>query len=327
VAKLKSMGRPDHGRTVRRRRFLLAGLALFLLIDVALVASALTANRPPANAGAVVEPTMVEPVETTPPVVEPVETKTPVETKPVETMPPARILSAFSSSAVWRATTGACPGAQASPELSTNGGATWTASDASADTGASSILVINAISESQASLVTLSATDCAPQLLATYVAGAQWAEQPHRLAKNWYLNPSNRAVLTSPSGQHVAPCSAVIGLVSRSDTIAGALCSDGTFARTGDGGASWGPATLVPGAVNLAVNDDGYLLAAAGQPGCSGVKVLSTLEAFDGVITSAGCREATFSAGEVALASADGIVWLWAGDSMSKSSDGGVTWQ
>jgi hypothetical protein len=320
------MGRPDHNRSIRRRRLLLAGLALFLLLDIALVASALTANKPPANAGS-----EVEPVETSAPVVEPVVTNRPavepVETKVVETKPPTRILSAFNSNTAWRATSGACPGAQASPELSTDGGATWTASDAAADTGASSILAINAISKSQASLVTLSATGCAPQLVATFVAGAQWAEQPDRLAKNWFVNPANRAVVTSPAGEHAAPCDAVIALASRSDTVAGALCSDGTLVRTGDGGASWGPSTPVPGAANLAVNVDGYLLAAADQPGCAGVQVLSTPDELDGAITPVGCREATFSPGDVALAGADGIVWLWAGDTVSTSTDGGATWR
>ncbi|TFB47782.1 hypothetical protein [Cryobacterium tagatosivorans] len=300
---------------------MLVGLVVFVLFDIALVAFALGGPLKPASVDA--NPTAVENVETTPtppPAVEPVET--PV----AAAVPPTRILSALDGTTAWRASTASCPRSQANPELTTDSGATWERSNASINTGASSILSINAISDSQASMVTLAADGCAPQLIGTFVAGAEWADFPDRLSGNWYVDPSDRATVHSPAGSFKAPCASVIALAPRTDADAGVLCADGTIARTSDGAAGWGKSISLPGAVNLAVSGDGYIVAAAGQKGCAGVQVLSTSEALDGSLTADGCREVTFKPGAVALSSAEGVVWLWAGDTFAQSSDGGATW-
>lgn len=313
--------RGRNNRTLRA--WMMVGLAVFVLFDIALVAFALGGPTKPAAVGA--KPAVVEPVETTPtppPAPEPVETPVAM----AAAVPPTRILSALDGTTAWRASTASCPRSQANPELTTDSGATWERSNASINTGASSILSINAISETQASMVTLAAEGCAPQLVGTFVAGADWAAFPDRLGGNWYVDPTDRTAVHSPAGSFKAPCASVIALAPRSDADAGVLCADGTIARTSDGAAGWGKSISLPGAVNLTVSGDGYLVAAAGQKGCAGVQLLSTPEALDGVLTPEGCREVTFKPGAVALSSADGVVWLWAGSTFARSSDGGETW-
>ena len=305
-----------------RRRLLIAGLAAFLLFDVALVSFALTGTKTSDSAGSVVEAPVVDPVETTPAVVEPVETAASI-TSP----PPTRILTALDASTVWRATTGDCPAATANPELTTDGGETWSAFDASDGTDASSILSIDITSKSEASLVTLTASDCTPQRVTTFVAGAQWQEYPDRVGANWYVDPTDRAAVHGPTGTFPAPCTSVVALAPRTDTTAAVLCSDGTLFRTDDGAATFGPGIALPGAANLTVSDDGYVIVATDQAGCAGVQLLATPEELDGVLTPSGCRETKVTPGDLAVASADGFLWLWAGDEMSKSSDGGTTWQ
>ncbi|TFC47460.1 hypothetical protein E3O47_15195 [Cryobacterium sp. TMT2-17-1] len=309
-----------------RRRLLIAGLAVFLLFDVALVSFALTASKPSANAG-----TAVEPVETTTPDPEPSETEQPVvepvEPTAIESSTPGRILTALDASTLWRATTGDCPAATANPELSTDAGETWTALDASADTDSSSILSITISSESEASMVTLTAADCTPQRVTTFVAGDQWQEYPDRVGTNWYVDPADRATVHGPTGTFPAPCTSVVALAPRTDTTAAVLCSDGTLFRTDDGAATFGSGVALPGAANLTVSDDGYIIVATDQAGCAGAQLLATPEELDGVLTPSGCRETEVTPGDLAVASADGFVWLWAGDEMSKSSDGGTTWQ
>lgn len=314
------------GRNSRALRvWMIVGLAAFVLFDIALVAFALGGSPKPAAVNT--QPSVVEPIETTP---VPTETTPPPVAKPVETpaaaVPPTRILSALDGTTAWRASTASCPRSQANPELTTDSGATWERSDASISTGASSILSINAISETQASMVTLAAEGCAPQLIGTFVAGNEWADFPDRLSGNWYVDPADRATVHSPAGSFKAPCASVIALAPRSDADAAVLCADGTLARTSDGAAGWGKSISLPGAVNLAVSDDGYLVAAAGQRGCAGVQVLSTPDTLDGTPTVAGCREVTFKPGAVALSNADGVIWLWAGSTFARSSDGGATW-
>ena len=301
--------------SVMRRRLLIAGLAVFLLFDVALVSYALTAQNPNAKAGSVAAP-VVEP-----PVVEPA--KTPALTS----LPPARILTALDASTLWRATTGDCPVATATPELSTDAGETWTALDASADTDSSSILSIYVDSESEASMVTLTAEDCAPQRVTTFVAGDQWQEYPDRVGADWFVDPADRATVNSPAGSFAAPCSSVIALAPRADSTAALLCSDGTLFRTSDGATTFGPGVALPGAANLTVGDDGYIVVATEQADCAGAQLLATPEELDGALNSVGCREEAVTPGDLAVASADGITWLWAGDVVSSSSDGGTTWQ
>ncbi|TFD28010.1 hypothetical protein [Cryobacterium cryoconiti] len=315
--------------SVLRRRLLVAGLAVFLLFDVALVSYALTAQNPTAKAGTAVEPPVVEP-----PVVEPVETTPtdppaadPVETPALTSLPPTRILTALDATTLWRATTGDCPAATATPELSTDAGATWTARDASADTDSSSILSIYVDSESEASMVTLTAADCAPQRVTTFVAGDQWQEYPDRVAADWYVDPADRATVNSPAGSFAAPCSSVIALAPRTDSTAAVLCSDGTLFRTSEGAATFGPGVALPGAANLTVSDDGYIIVATDQADCAGAQLLATSEEPDGALTPTGCREEAVTPSDLAVTSAGGIVWLWAGDSVSTSSDGGTTWQ
>ncbi|TFC93270.1 MULTISPECIES: hypothetical protein [Cryobacterium] len=312
--------------TILRRRLLIAGLAVFLLFDVALVAFALTAQKPSTNAG-----TVVEPLETNPPIAEPAPTEQPavepVEAQAITSMPPTRILTALDGSTLWRATTAACPAAAATPELSTDAGDTWTARDASEDTNSSSILSIYVDSETEASMVALTAADCAPQRVSTFVGGEQWQEYPDRVGANWYVDPVDRATVHSPAGSFAAPCSAVIALAPRTDAIAAVLCSDGTLFRTGDGAATFGPGVALPGAANLAATDDGYLIVATDQDGCAGAQLLATSDEPDAVLSPNGCREVAVTPGELAVASADGIVWLWAGDVMSRSTNGGSIWQ
>ncbi|TFD80575.1 hypothetical protein [Cryobacterium fucosi] len=328
MATNKEFKRRKNGSGVLRRRLLIAGLAAFLLFDVALVSFALNPpvvelveTKPVETPPALVDPAVVEPVETNPPVVEP------VETKPVETKPPTRILTALNSTTAWRATTGACPATTANPEQTTDSGATWTGYDASAGTDASSILSIYVKSEAEASLVTLTAANCTPQRVSTFVAGDQWQEYPDRVGANWFIDPADRARVHSPAGAFAAPCPTVIALANRTDSTAAALCSDGRLFRTGDGAATWGPGVSLPGAANLAGSDDGYILAATNQAGCAGVQVFSTPEAPDAALSPNGCREAAVAPGDLAVASAGGIVWLWAGDAVSRSSDGGATWR
>ncbi|TFC47186.1 hypothetical protein [Cryobacterium shii] len=315
--------------SVLRRRLLVAGLAVFLLFDVALVSYALTAQNPSAKAGSVVEPSVVEPVETPPvetPQTEPPATE-PSETPALTSLPPTRILTALDASTLWRATTGDCPAATATPELSTDAGDTWTPSDASADTDSSSILSIYVDSESEASMVTLTAADCAPQRVTTFVAGDQWQEYPDRVGADWFVDPADRATVNSPAGSFAAPCSSVIALAPRTESIAAVLCSDGTLFRTSDGAATFGPGVALPGAANLTVSDDGYIIVATDQVDCAGAQLLATSEEPGGALTPTGCREEAGTPEDLAVAAAEGIVWLWAGDAVSTSSDGGTTWQ
>ncbi|KFF58755.1 hypothetical protein JF66_16260 [Cryobacterium sp. MLB-32] len=304
-------------------------MALFVLMDIGLVVYAVTVIPPP-------QQTMTTNTVLSASRPDPTATPTPTPAAaPAAPIAPRRVLSALNATTAWRATVGTCPSARATPEISTDAGATWTGFDAGSKTGASSVLVINALSDSEASFVTLLAADCTPHLVATYVAGADWADYPLRLTGNWYVIPSEPAIVHSPLGAFAVPCPAAISVASQSATHGAVLCAPDptaaaagpTIARTADGGSTWTPPVPVPGAVNLsALAGGGYVVAAAGQPGCAGVRILTLPDTKTAPPTLAGCREATFDPGDVAIASSPGSLWLWAGAIMSASSDGGATW-
>ena len=323
----KPSGRKNRNNSVRRR-WLVGGLAVFLLFDVGLVFFALTATKPASSAG-----TVVEPVETTEPTGgEPAQTAEPRVVEPVETaatatVTPTRLLAALDASTAWRASTGACPAASADPELTTDSGATWESFNASSETDASSILAINVIDDTETSLVTLDVADCAPQLVSTFVTGNQWKAYPERAAAEWYVDPATPATVHSPSGDAVAPCTGVATLAATDDSSAAVLCADATVFTTQDAGATWSAPTSVPGAAALAVTTDGYEVAVANPVDCVGVSLFKV--SVDGVLdaTARACLAATVSPGETAVSAAeDGTLWLWAGDAFARSTDGGTSW-
>jgi len=329
-------GHRQSGRTGRRwpHRWGLA-LAVFAVLDVLLVTWALTVGTPSGQAREA--PLSVATTSVIP-------TPTAAPAAPAAAVRPHRLLSSLNTTTAWRASTGECPASRAAPELSTDAGASWTGFDAGNRTGASSVLVVNALNPVEASLVVLSSADCFPHLIATYVAGIDWADYPLRLTGNWYVNPAEPAIVHSPRGAFAAPCPEVIAVAAQSESVGAVLCPGGrttttatavtsttptgpAIIRTLDGGASWKPAVAVPGAVNLAgLSGGGYVIAAAGQAGCAGVQVLTLAEPAAVAATAVGCREAAFGPGEVAIASSPGVLWLWAGAIMCTSIDGGATW-
>ena len=326
MAANKPSGRKNRN-ILARRRWLVGGLAVFLLFDIGLVFFALTATKPASSAGTVAgalpsEPAVVVPVETTEPTV--VE---PVETEATATVTPTRLLAALDASTAWRASTGACSVASAEPELTTDSGATWESFNASIDTDASSILAINVIDDTETSLVTLDLADCAPQLVSTFVAGNQWRAYPERVAVEWYVDPASPATVHSPSGDAAAPCEAVTTIAATDDSSAAVLCTDASVFTTTDAGATWSAPVPVAGAAALAATTSGYEVAVANPAGCVGVSLVTVSADGELDATARACLTATVNPGETAVSVAeDGTLWLWAGDAFARSTDSGASW-
>ena len=326
MAANKPSGRKNRN-ILARRRWLVGGLAVFLLFDIGLVFFALTATKPASSAGTVAgarpsEPAVVKPVETTEPTV--VE---PVETEATATVTPTRLLAALDASTAWRASTGACSVASAEPELTTDSGATWESFNASIETDASSILSINVVDETETSLVTLDFANCAPQLVSTFVSGDQWRAYPERAAAQWYLDPATPASVHSPNGDVTAPCAGVTTLAASGDSTVAVLCADASVFTTSDAGETWSTPASVPGAAAITATASGYEVAVANPAGCVGVSLVRM--SGDGVLdaTAGACLAATVGPGDTAVSAAeDGTLWLWAGDAFARSTDDGASW-
>jgi hypothetical protein len=330
MARNPSFARRDPSRDAWKGRFLIAGLALFLVVDVALVAVALNSAKPSASSSA------AAPVVTTSstPRTTPTQTTTPSPTPTVASIAavlPTRILVAQDATLAWRATTGPCPAAIASPEITTNSGKTWKSTNATPAAKVVSLQRILIEGKQVASMVGQKQSDCSPMFVRTYVAGNNYAEYPDALGGAWYINPKNRAQVHSPSGSFAAPCTNVLSIATRGQKSAAVLCDDQSIHETTDGAATWLAPTSITGAMNLAPIDGGYLVAVVGAKGCAGVQLLSIREAAASLPTPVGCfatsADPASLAGNIAVSGGAGSIWLWAGDAMTRSTNGGTTWQ
>ncbi|TFB95882.1 hypothetical protein [Cryobacterium sp. HLT2-28] len=318
--------------TSRRRAWVYVAVTAFIAADILLVVLALGSTR---NTDAA-EATRPIPTFTSASVIDPTAAPTPTPT-PTATpaaatilpLPTTRLLGAVDAQTAWRAQTGACPATAASPELTTDGGATWKPTDATGKAKVTSIQRLMATSESVVEMVGLTKTDCAPQFVKSFVAGDNYSAYPDKLTGTWFVNPADRATVHAPDGDAKAPCTSVVTLAVRNDTSAAALCADGRLFATEDSAATWSSPVTVPGAVALNATDTGYLAAAVVRPDCAGVQLLTLSPALES--TEAGCFKTAAQpaslAGNLAVSSAAGTIWLWAGDAFKRSADGGVTWE
>lgn len=296
-------------------------VVVFVLLDIALIALAVGSNRADDSGK---HPHPIPTFSATNPSASPQPSSSAQPTS-TTAVAPTRLLAALNAGTAWRATTGACPATPAAAQLTTDSGATWKTTDVTGPTKVTALQRIIATGKSQATMVGLTESGCSPQLVKTFVAGDNYSTYPKELAATWYASPADPSTVHSPSGELAAPC-AVIALAPRDSKSAAVLCADDTVHVTADAAKTWAVSASLPGAMNLATSGDGYLAAVAGAKDCAGVQIVA-LSA--GLVPSvSGCyATVTPSAGTVALSEAAGTLWLWAGDALSRSTDGGATWR
>lgn len=309
----------------------MALLAALVVLDVIVVAVALDrTSSAPAGAVSVVpatptgdsaappvEPTAEPTTTTSSPVPEPVPPSA-AESAPVA-QPPAgvpleRWIDAVSATEVWRAATAACP-TRSVIERSVDGGQTWTALNSPA-----AVSRLNAQDPEEAFVVGTAGDECEVSFWSTQDA-QRWSRQPGNLAAAWYLRDDG---VHAPSGNRSVPCpGGAIDLSARTDVAAAVLCPGGSVHVTDDGARDWAAAGSQAGALALARSGNELLVAAAGVRGCEGVAVVEAAEAPD----VRGCAPAPGATpGQVAVSALGNRVWLWVGDEVLVSRDGGRSW-
>ncbi|MBX0301735.1 hypothetical protein K2F54_17330 [Cryobacterium sp. 1639] len=204
--------------------------------------------------------------------------------------------------------------------------------DATDDVQITALQRVTVASEAQVEIVGLAADDCSPQFARSFVAGEEYSTNADLLDDQWYVDPSDRSTVRTPGGETTAPCDEVVGLAARPDDDASAaiVCADTSVLATVDSGATWTVPLREDGIVNLSVTAMGYLIATVGLPECAGVQ-LTTLSDDLTTATPTGCLPVDLPAetmqGKVAVSEAAGTLWVWAGDSVMRSSDQGTSWQ
>ncbi|MFP7761480.1 WD40/YVTN/BNR-like repeat-containing protein [Marisediminicola sp. LYQ85] len=315
----------------RRRGWVYAGLAAFLVVDVLLVSwaiSAVSASNEPTEQPREVSITAPQASPAPPRDDADSDSDTDGAADAPTAVPPSRLLAAVDGSTAWRATTGECGVATAAPEVTTDAGTSWATTDASTETGVTALLRLVPASAEVASFVGLAQNDCTPIAVRTFVGGGDYAIDPAGVASTWHVDPSDRSAVVSPAGAVDAPCDTVVDLAARNADEAAVLCDDGAVSVTDDAGTSWATPRVFDGAIALTRSDEGWTIAAVGSDDCAGVEITAVTDALaPGAI---GClpldQPAADLPGSVALSAADGTLWVWTDEGMARSTDGGASW-
>ena len=316
-------------RARTRRRLAIVGLSLFVVVDLALVAFALTREPDGLAADADTSAPSAPVASSSTPTTTPTVTATPAPA--AEAAPLNRMISAVDGTTAWRAETGACtPDAESTPatlQTTNSAGAGWISTEVTSDAGVAGVDRLQATEAATVFVVGPAGSSCETAFAQTFTSGAAFGDYPDRLDASWYVPRSDRSVVHAPFSEQAAPCPAVVDLAVVSDTQAAVLCSDRTLFRTTDAASSWDAGTVVEGAVAIAADSGRFVVASTGVDGCDGTRVATTGSTADDVMKPAGCSAVTSDEpGSVAVSAASGSVWLWAGDDVVVSIDGGVTW-
>lgn len=301
-----------------RRALPAIGLVTLLVLDFVLVvwalwpsgrsAPAAVATTPSTSASASAEPSAT-----------PSPSPSATADEPTGPTPVTRVLAALDDRTAWLATTGTCvkPG---SVRVTTDAGATWTASDAP---GAVTRLRPSGRNEA---FVVGGGKSCAMRLWTTGDAGGAWSD-PSSASSAWARDAGDDHLVIRPGDDPVTPCgkAAVLDLASLGRQAASVLCGDGRVRTTTDGGKKWPTAFTAEKALAFALLPDGRGALAARSDGCDGVTVTALVGGAPDKSTCVAGAAAT--PGQVAISVTDGAAWLVAGDAAYTASEVTGPWK
>jgi|SRR5215211_677083 len=325
------------GRVRRKRRVLSFLLLGFLIAVNALLILLLLRQGPvtaePASQDLTVNPT-ASPSSTSTPTLNATPSNPPTrspkslpaEKKQPGVIPTNRLLIAESAHVAWRATVGDCKTA-GKIERSTNGGESWKV--AVKKSGLARIVQLG-IEEAAGNLYAVggSSQDCSARYIAYSRSGAVVAqtEGPQGV---WFLNPGDSDQVFGPGNAKATPCKNqhVISLAALDNSRALVICTGGSVATTSNGGGAWKKVGSLPGTMAVTAAQSRYW-AAGSAKACDGVAVRALGVAGDrlSLAKSQCAKKAKLTAGQVALGGSGKAIWLWAGDKVRVSTNGGRSW-
>jgi hypothetical protein len=328
-------------KPVRRTRRVLPLIALALLVAVnAALAVLLLRSQSPIT----VEPANQLPFDSTSPTTSADTSPAPAEppsdspSSPSSTPPsekrdelkkvelPTRLLFAASTRTVWRATAGDCKN-QGRLERSSNGGRSW---QQVARPALGPIVRLGVESDGNLYLIGGAGNDCSAYYI-HYSADGSIAEQTGSPQGHWYVDPTDQDEIQGPRPAKRKPCKAehVLGLGSFSMSRALVICTDGSVMVTTNSGKSWKKADEFAG--TIAVGSGGGRVWTAGEAkNCDGTAVRSFSLTAAGKLSHSSTRcapDIQLSPGRTAIDASGGAIWLWAGNKVQVSTDGGRTWK
>ncbi|GAA1491812.1 hypothetical protein [Curtobacterium herbarum] len=286
-------------------------IVVLVVIDIALVTLALGRTAPNAGDPAGPIPTFSSSPRTD-------ESASPTPTGTADAVASRRSLSAVDGQEAWRASGGTCGGSAPTLEHTTDAGATWKPVALGADV--SSVMAIRASSADLTILAGVGA-ECTPTVRSSTDDGVTWTAGAAGAAGAG-VSPAGLVLST---GVVDPPCSEPVEAFQGKQTAV-VICDGHLEWRAGSG--DWVDVPLA-GVRSIADAGNEYSLARVGATTCAGVQVesmpaISVTPAT--TTTPLGCDADATTDGPISLARAGEDVWLWAGDTVAVSTDGGATW-
>ncbi len=297
-----------------KSRIAMVALVGLLLVDVVLVVLAM---RPPAAADTSQTRTTAASVT---PTTGGSPTTAPTTETPTGPGPLAATIAGLDATTAWRATVGSCADGGADVEVSTDGGATWTA----AKTPVGAIVRVQPLEKGRGFVIG-AGPDCTPRQYSTTDSGKTWST-PEPVDGGWARKLDTPTEVLAPSQPKARACGdqVVFDLSRTSAEQAEALCADGSVKVTTDGGVSWGDSGTASGALAISNRIESGVLStyAAGiDPKCKGIQIVKVIKGRDA--EPLGCVATTVPerTGSVSISVASGTGWLLIGQDTYTSKD------
>ena len=297
----------------------MVGLAAFLVVDVLLVAFAISSTRQPVDQGG----TTIDPgvVSTSAPTT--TRTTSAPATPSVKVVPLTRGLVAFDKDTAFRFTNGSCTSGGSKLELTRNGGQSWGPRSVPYD----AIVRVRVRPDGSAFVVGADAkTDCVPAIRQAAALAADFGDSV-AVSDAWFRDPRDPTAVGVPTGGTAKPCASdqVVDLAVV-DSGAAALCSDGRVQVSASGG-RWETSATVEGALALALNAKAraYVVVPRADS-CDGLAVVDAAKPTQAV----GCAAADVAKvkpGTVALSVTSAAGWLGVGDTVYLAAGNLSTWK
>lgn len=247
----------------------------------------------------------------------------PPEPTVIQAVPPQRLLSAGAESGhVVRALTGACAVAPGQLQVSFDGGQGW--SDATLPGALLAPLQQIDASDATVTRLVYLQEECGPALARSFTGGMSW-EYTEEAGAVWFLTSMDQgraATAQTPAGSVVLPCSAVA--LSAEQTQGIVLCEDSSVSVSNDSGVTWSQPFPVPSAAAVGVGPGAFVIASHNELECAGVR--TRILTSEGLGEPSTCLEVEAPAGDLAVAAAPGVQYVWVGERFARLADGGGSW-
>ena len=188
-------------------------------------------------------------------------------------------------------------------ERTTDGGATWQASEVAAR----SVLRVRLTSESEGFAV-VADEECEPRVVTTADGGETWGE-PGPAVSTWGLWPEPGPEVLVPGGRPATACDEgdAVAISATDGSEAFVLCGDAAVRRTSDAGKTWTDAATVKDALSVSARGD-RVAVLVDTDGCDGLGVRSGERAQELALGEPACVEGVSAPAAIAVTGEAGWV-------------------